>query len=70
MKKIELASYINKSNEIDKHKVVRTILNEPIMKYSLIGIGAILLLYASGKVMKVVSGTISEYKYLKQVLNH
>ena len=69
MRKIELASYINNSNEIDKHKVVRTVLNEPIIKYTLIGVGLILLLYASGKIMKVVSGTVTEYQNLKQVLN-
>jgi hypothetical protein len=69
MKQIDFTKYINNSNEIDKHKIIKTILNEPIIKYTLIGVGAILLLYGSGKIMKVVSGTIIEYKHLKQVLS-
>ena len=70
MKQIDFTKYINNSNEIDKHKIIKTILKEPIIKYTLIGVGAILLLYGSGKIMKVVSGTILEYKNLKEVLRH
>jgi hypothetical protein len=70
MKQIDLTQYVNKENQIDKFKIAKTILHEPIIKYSLYGIGVILLLYGSGKIMKVISGTILEFKHLKSVLNH
>jgi hypothetical protein len=66
---MDFSKYINKDkNEVDKFTLVKSAFEEPALKYIVVGVGAILLLYAAGKVMSVVSNTVVEYKHLRTVL--
>lgn len=58
----------NHSFSFDNTKFLSDISKNQYVKYTLIGAGVLVLIYASGKIMKIMSGTIVEYKNLKNVM--
>ena len=66
---LDFSKFIDKDkNAIDKYKLVKNAFHEPVIKYVFIGIGVVILIYASGKIMHVFSSTIKEYKNLRSVI--
>ena len=44
--------------------------DDKTVRYVLYGIGAIAVLFVSGKIMKIVSSTVYEFKNLKNVIKN
>ena len=65
---LDFSKYVNNKNEIDKYKLLKNVFHEPVIKYVFIGIGVVILIYGSGKIMRVFASTITEYKKLKSVI--
>lgn len=62
---------INNNKKIDHQKMVTDILkNEKSIRYVAYGIGAIAVLFLSGKIMKIVASTVYEFKNLKNVIKN
>ena len=61
----------NNNKKIDHQKMVTDILkDDKTVRYVLYGIGAIAVLFVSGKIMKIVSSTVYEFKNLKNVIKN
>lgn len=66
---MDYSKYINKDkNEIDKFKLAKNAMSEPVIKYALIGAGIIALVFVAGKIMFVFSHSIKQYKHLRDVI--
>ena len=62
---------IQNNKKIDQQQMVLDILkNEKSIRYVAYGIGAIAILFVSGKIMKIVSSTVYEFKNLKNVIKN
>ena len=62
---------MNNNKTIDHQKMLTDILkDDKTVRYILFGIGAIAVLFVSGKIMKIVSSTVYEFKNLKNVIKN
>jgi bacteriorhodopsin len=62
---------MNNNKTIDHQKMLTDILkDDKTVRYILFGIGAIAVLFVSGKIMKIVASTVYEFKNLKNVIKN
>jgi bacteriorhodopsin len=62
---------MNNNKTIDHQKMLTDILkDDKTVRYVLFGIGAIAVLFVSGKIMKIVASTVYEFKNLKNVIKN